>query len=658
MARPKNPRHAKPEPLPDLGVLQGETLLLWTAVAAVFGLGALFGWRQIASPDIGFHLSTARWMVEHRAWPTTDLFSFTFVGHPYVDLQWLFQLLLYGANALGGTSLIITLKIAVTLLFWGLLVVRARRAAGALPWFTPLVLLLVALGDYYEERPHLFSWVYGSLVLLVLEEYGRGNRRWLPALPAILLLWVNTHQLFVLGLVLIGVHAAWELRKGAGADRALFVWGALSAAACLINPYGVKALLFPLTLLGEIQSSHVFAGASTGIAELQPPFSLSLYYLAGRFVLFQPPLYWHLYTALIVVGLVGAWRKARVPDLVVWAGFAYVFARAHKNLGYFVMATFPLAVAGLDLAMWRIRTALARRRAARAAPVPAPRAVLWAPLVLAVALVPLTLSGRLYKLAWSDFPIRSGYNSTFLPVEASQFLVDHRIEGKILTTFGYGSYVHWITRQPVSIYGIEEVFGPEFYAEYIASLGPDGLQAFLNKWQPTIAIVSITETPYWLFYLNGEPDWRLVQFNQNAAVFLRASVPGPPALGAPRPGVDFPEHSREEMTRIVREAADRPDMTLRAWFQGNAALEQPAIRLSTLYLYTGRFDACVNTGVEALARSPIRIRELLLIVGTAWNALGDYQLADLAFGGVLKSPDTDAQTRQQIQAQVAARTGR
>jgi hypothetical protein len=158
-----------------------------------------------------------------------------------------------------------------------------------------------------------------------------------------------------------------------------------------------------------------------------------------------------------------------------------------------------------------------------------------------------------------------------------------------------------------------------------------------------------------VFHLGARPDWRLVQFNENAAVFLHESVAGPPALPVPRPATDYPMHSRDEMKRIVSEAADRPDMTLAAWFRGNEPLQQPAIRLATIYLYTGRLDACAHTGVDALARSPIRIRELLMIVGTAFNAMGDYELADLSFKGVLNSPDTDAQMRQQIQAALASR---
>jgi hypothetical protein len=656
----KDMKNSKKKELHVLHALHGEHALLWWAVALCFALGALLGWREIGSPDIGFHLSSARWMLEHRAWPMTDSFTFTVTGHPYIDMQWLFQLVLYGANRAGGVGLIVAVKTLVTLVFWGLLVLRARRAAGALPWSVPLLLLLVALGDYFEERPHIFSWVYGSLILLILEEFARGNRRWLPALPVIMLFWVNTHQLFVLGLVLIGVHTGWELRKGTAADRRLLLFALLSVAACFANPYHLRGVLFPLTLFGEIQSGHVFAAASSGITELQPPFSTALYFLAGRFVLFQPPLYWHLYTVLSLVGLAGAWRKTRAPDLVIWALFAYVFSMAHKNFGYFVMATFPLAAAGVDRALSWTRAIAARRgdRRPSSARLGEPRALLWIPIALVAVLAPLTLSGKLYQLGWGDVRIRAGYSSRFLPVEASEFLRDHQIEGNVLTTFANGAYVHWVTRLRVSIYSLEEVLGPAFYDEYVASLGPQGFAAFLNRYRPTVVVASIVEAPYWVYHLSAQPAWRLVQFNDSFVVFLHESVAGPPALAASRPGVDYAMHTRDDMKRIIADASDRPDMTLRAWFQGNEALQQSRIRLSSVYMYTGRLDACVSTGIDGLAASPIRVMEQLLVLGNAFNALGDYELSDLCFSGALKSRHADAQTRQQVQTVVASRARR
>src|SRR4030095_3433490 len=159
------------------------------------------------------------------------------------------------------------------------------------------------------------------------------------------------------------------------------------------------------------------------------------------------------------------------------------------------------------------------------------------------------------------------------------------------------------------------VFGPEYYEEYLASLTPQGLPAFLAKWNPTIAVASIVESPFWIYYFSAQPNWRLVQFNENAAVFLHESVTGPPELPDSKAGKDFPSYTRDELKSLITEAVARPEMTFSAWLTGSRAFQQDKIRLSTLFLYTGRLEACVNTGVDGLERAPIRVRELLLIVG-------------------------------------------
>ena len=56
------------------------------------------------------------------------------------------------------------------------------------------------------------------------------------------------------------------LRRGLKAGRQLLLWAVLSVPACLINPYGIKGLLLPVTLFGEIKCGRVFAGFETMIA--------------------------------------------------------------------------------------------------------------------------------------------------------------------------------------------------------------------------------------------------------------------------------------------------------------------------------------------------------------------------------------------------------
>src|SRR5258708_38271623 len=39
--------------------------------------------------DVSWHIATGQWILDHRAIPTTDPFSFTWAGKPWVAFEWL-----------------------------------------------------------------------------------------------------------------------------------------------------------------------------------------------------------------------------------------------------------------------------------------------------------------------------------------------------------------------------------------------------------------------------------------------------------------------------------------------------------------------------------------------------------------------------------------
>jgi hypothetical protein len=54
--------------------------------------------------DLPRHLKAGEWIVAHRRLPTTDFFSFTRQGLEWLDAQWLFQVIAYGAYRLLGAA--------------------------------------------------------------------------------------------------------------------------------------------------------------------------------------------------------------------------------------------------------------------------------------------------------------------------------------------------------------------------------------------------------------------------------------------------------------------------------------------------------------------------------------------------------------------------
>jgi hypothetical protein len=628
-------------------------VLLWFVLGLLLLLGVALGYREIASPDLGFHLSTARWIIENGTFPRTDPFTYTVPDRSYVDLQWLFQLLMYGLNHVGGPILIIGATTALTLGCGALLLFRAARRDQRLPLASVALMMLFFLGTHWEPRPHLLSWLFGSLILLVLEEYTRGNRRWLPMLPAIMLLWVNSHSLFVLGLVIMGAYGVrWLMQRPL--DRRFIIWTSAAVFACLVNPYHINGLLFPLVQFRDISGASPFKSVLTGIAEFTTPFGFGAYEVDGRLVLFQPRLAWQLFAALAVLGFAGGWRRLRLPEILLFAAFLYVFAKANKNFGYFVMVAFPLAASGLDMLGRSLCSRLPRERreaaTTRHMPAPAPAvATVWllACGALAIVLIAATWSGRLYDLAWMPQRRGSDFNSSILPVEACRFINEHDIEGRVLNSWNDGGYIVWATKLPVFVYSHGEVMGAEFYDRYVHAKQPEGFPGVLDRRQPTVAVVSFEVAPYWLYYLDQSRDWRMVHATEHTATFLHESIaPHVSALPEPGAGDEYPLYDGETARDIILAAAEARGPNLREWLKGSAAYPLREMNRSAFYLLTGELDACIGTALQGIERTPFLVPELMLNLGHAFNARGNYVPADVCFDAFLRADDDPVLARE------------
>ena len=85
---------------------QVERLLPWLVVL----FGSVLALRRISEFDFWWHLASGRWIAEHFAVPSTDVFSYTASEHAWVNVQWLFDLVLYGLHGAGGPYLIVLAK--------------------------------------------------------------------------------------------------------------------------------------------------------------------------------------------------------------------------------------------------------------------------------------------------------------------------------------------------------------------------------------------------------------------------------------------------------------------------------------------------------------------------------------------------------------------
>lgn len=222
------------------------------SLAGVLGLsvavwGLLIGIAPLVDNSFLTHLATGRLILDQGI-PTSDPYSFTAQGHPWVVQSWLASLLYGLADELwGGTALrllIGTLTMAIGACVWRL----TRPAVTLLPRLAIAGVAMGVASEFWSERPLLFGLLF--LALLVLAANEEWDPRW--AVP-MMWVWVNVHGSFPLGLVAVALLALGRRLDG-GAPRVelrLLAWASLGTVLGVIGPLGLKALTFPVELLSE-----------------------------------------------------------------------------------------------------------------------------------------------------------------------------------------------------------------------------------------------------------------------------------------------------------------------------------------------------------------------------------------------------------------------
>jgi tetratricopeptide (TPR) repeat protein len=236
--------------------------LIVLVVAATF----LLGCQELFDSDVWWHVRAGQWIWANGRVPALDPFTFASADRPWIDLHWLFQLMLAGAHRLGGVAGMILLasSICAKVILVGL-TARDRRW----PMAVIVACWLPALGAMsarFDPRPEIISLLATAVFLAVLFRTDRTPAlAW--SLPLVQVIWVNSHGLFVLGPIILGAFLIDQIagairRRRTRANTAnspgrrwwLHVGGAALAvvAACLVNPYGWRGAIFPFELFPKI----------------------------------------------------------------------------------------------------------------------------------------------------------------------------------------------------------------------------------------------------------------------------------------------------------------------------------------------------------------------------------------------------------------------
>ncbi len=499
--------------LPRLAAL----VLYALTLAAVFAIAL----SSLTRFDFWWYLKSGEYILTTRSIPRTDPFSFTAQGHPWINHMWLTQVILYGLyETLGRIPIIVGKSLLVAGAFGVVLATCLRR--GVHPVLAVVVVTLAALAGqgYWHVRPQVITYLLTAVYLYLLREGWEGRLRRLAWLPLLMVPWANLHAGFITGLGVLGiVTVGATLERLLGPDRpswrpvgALLLVTALTAAASLLNPFGPRAVFFPL----EVVSTREFM--RTTVEWFSPNFHDPQYrpFEAMLLLLFAS------------VGLGGT--RLRVTDVLLMATFTHLGVSSIRHIPLFAVGATPIladAVHGAIRSVWAGRGAWVRRLTqAGEAALPSIWPLARAPLVPAgvVAVILLALLAGYARLAgepWTS-PFVQDLNELAYPKRTVEFMRRERVPGPLFNVYVWGGYELWGLYPDYKVFfdGRTHVYGEKIVEDYleVAALKP-GWKAVLDRWQIQSVLThpgyALTEALY------ASPEWRVMFVDREALLFVR-----------------------------------------------------------------------------------------------------------------------------------------
>jgi len=470
----------------------------------IFAYAFFFAARPLSDGDFWWHLKTGEYIINTHSIPRTDFFSFTSYGKPWVAHEWLSEVIFYAIySRFGFNVLIVVFAILTALAFW--IVFKRTESHPLIAGFATLLGVWTVLPTI-GVRPRVFTLLLSSIYLALLGRYTRvraGREIWW--LVPLMVLWVNLHGGFLIGLVLIGVTIVGvPLDAWANGEKFDSSWPQIKtlglvllgcALAVLLNPHGIWIYKFPFEIfLSPIQQQAVNDWLSPDFheAEMLPLLLLIL---------------------LSIAALALSPKRVRFSELLLFLATLYMTLKSRRHIAILALIAIPIMADYLQY--WITASSNGKLFAV-------PMSTKWSRRATVFGLFFLVpLFAFAYKLKATVFA-DPGRRAVDAPVAAVDYMQQNQITGNTFTEPNiWGGYLIWkMPSNPVYIDGRIDMYGDAFVKEYInIILGYSDWREPFDRYGVRIVIVK-PKSPL-TTGLRQATDWQQVYGDETAVVFTR-----------------------------------------------------------------------------------------------------------------------------------------
>ncbi len=465
-------------------------LLVWCLYFAVRALAPL------SDPDTPWHLATGEYILVHHQIPTTDPFSWSMRGQPWVTQEWLFEVVLawlanhFGFSGIWGLTVI--LQTVTVLVVYRLC---SSLSSGQRVFSALAAVIAIAAGmAFWVVRPQMVSYMMFAIFLLILRRVREGRVYYLLFVPPLVLIWANAHASVSIGILMLLFEVAVSFVPTIGRLQAvplpnrtrvcLVLTAVVSVALGLLNPNHVHEFTYALLSNNSLMTNS--------INEWHSPNFHSDYYKYG------------VIPFLAGVLLITILRYRPVPiQYVLYFGGCFAITLVYQRfMPYLAIAGAPL-LASMTFDWLRVLLRPSR-----------PFRYVCAILMLGAVVDFAT------KVPQVQGSVESHMNAGAYPVNAVNYLIEHQVPGPLLNAYDFGGYLIY-RGVPTFVDGRTDIFlQSSVFQDYmdLQNLAWDA-PYLLTKYNFQSAILP---PGYALsVYLLNNPDWTVVYQGTQADVFVK-----------------------------------------------------------------------------------------------------------------------------------------
>ena len=409
--------------------------------------------------DFWWHLKIGEYISTTHTIPTTNMYAWTLpADQPFFYASWFAEFLFYLLYRLGGLALIIsmgTMLIGITICLVAIETKRRSNSWRIAALVTAMLCLMITNNVFV--RTQMWAWLPFFTTYIVLKRYSEGNLswRWLLLCPASMVIWVNVHGSFILGLILLVIFFLGEIINKLFKQSPSLNWhqiewigctGLLTGLAVLVNPRFFGIINYTFNLLTNPPSQQL-------ITEWQSPTPKGI---ANIFF----------FVSILILIIVLVYSKYRLTptEIILVIGFLWLAWSGQRYVIWYGMISTPILARLIKDIPKKVPSFIPQKN--------------WLNLGLAILLFIPVVAVQPWFVERLPLPdtywqqvLRSSPAGPMIsvntPVAAAEYLKSHP-GGHLFNEMGYGSYLIWaIPEQKVFIDPRVELFPYDQWMDYI-----------------------------------------------------------------------------------------------------------------------------------------------------------------------------------------------